>query len=105
MKTAALSAATPFILAGPARAAKDVHISVNIADGYDFLDKASFHNLADTALYTAKKLGASYADLRVCRYQNESIDTREDRVEGINSSKDLGFGVRVLVKGTWGFAS
>src|ERR1041385_6606380 len=100
MKTAAVSAAAvsaPFAFAPPARAAGE--------GGYHGLDKTSFRNLADVALRTARKLGASYADLRVCRYQNESIDTREDRVEGINSSKDVGFGVRVLLKGTWGFAS
>jgi TldD protein len=69
------------------------------------LDKREFKDLADVALSTAKKLGASYCDLRVARYMNESIDTREERVEGVNSSVNSGFGVRVIVEGTWGFAS
>jgi TldD protein len=69
------------------------------------LDKRQFKDLADVAISTAKKLGASYCDLRVARYMNESIDTREERVEGVNSSVNSGFGVRVLVEGTWGFAS
>ena len=69
------------------------------------LDKRQFKDLADAAISTAKKLDASYCDLRVARYMNESIDTREERVEGVNSSVNSGFGVRVLVEGTWGFAS
>src|SRR5688572_30664338 len=68
------------------------------------LDKRQFKDLADAAISTAKKLGASYCDLRVARYMNESIDTREERVEGVNSSVNSGFGVRVVVEGTWGFA-
>jgi TldD protein len=69
------------------------------------MDKRDFRTLADVALSTAKKLGASYADMRVCRYLRESVNAREERVESISSSVDSGFGVRVLVDGTWGFAS
>lgn len=72
---------------------------------YDQLDAAAFRNLADAALRSAKKLGASYADIRICRYASEHIASREERVEGIENSKDIGFGVRVLWRGTWGFAS
>src|SRR4051812_13366291 len=74
-------------------------------DVYQRLDKSRCHKLADLALSTAKKLGAGYADLRICRYNNEDINTREDHVESVSNSKDFGFGVRVLVNGTWGFAS
>lgn len=61
--------------------------------------------LADAALATAKKLGASYADIRINRYRNESISTRERQVLNTSSSQNFGFGVRVLIKGTWGFAA
>src|SRR5882672_6181003 len=60
------------------------------ADVAGGIDKSSFRKLADTALGTAKKLGASYADIRVCRYQHQSINTREKRVEGIDESIDSG---------------
>ena len=69
------------------------------------LDRSAFRRLADIALQTARNLGASYADLRVCRYHHESIHSREERIEGISDSRDFGFGVRVLVDGTWGFSS
>jgi TldD protein len=69
------------------------------------LDPRAFRNLADLALRTARKLGASYADLRVCRYHTEQLRTREERVESVTDARDYGLGVRVLVEGTWGFAS
>jgi len=69
------------------------------------LDKRAFEDLAGIAMRTAKQMGASYADLRVARYQNQSINSREDRIESVAESTDSGFGVRVLWEGTWGFAS
>jgi TldD protein len=61
--------------------------------------------LADVALSTAKRLGVTYADIRINRYRNESIGTREQQVQNVSRGQNFGFGVRVLYKGTWGFAS
>lgn len=66
---------------------------------------SDFRRLADTAIYTAEKNGASYSDIRFCRNRNQSISAREVRVESISDNSSIGFGVRVLVNGTWGFAS
>src|SRR5262249_42390794 len=62
-------------------------------------------HLADLAIGQAKKAGASYADIRINRYRNESIFAREQRVQNVSRTRDSGFGVRVLVKGAWGFAA
>jgi TldD protein len=61
--------------------------------------------LADVALAAAKRAGASYADIRINRYRFESVNTRERQVQNVSRNQSFGFGVRVLVKGTWGFAS
>jgi len=61
--------------------------------------------LADVALNTARKLGVTYADIRINRYRNEFIATREQQVQNVSRAQSFGFGVRVLYKGTWGFAS
>ncbi len=61
--------------------------------------------LADAALSAALSAGASYADLRVHRLVSQSIRLRDGRVESVGDSIDLGFAVRVIVDGTWGFAS
>src|SRR6266513_23465 len=63
------------------------------------------HKLADLALARARKLGASYADIRINRYRHESIFTREERVQNVSRTQSFGFGVRVLAKGAWGFAA
>ena len=62
-------------------------------------------DLADAALASAKKVGASYADIRINRYHVQFIFTRDRRVQNIVNTEDYGFGVRVIVDGTWGFAS
>ena len=62
-------------------------------------------DLADAALATARKAGASYADIRINRYRNQFIFTRDREVQNIVNTEDYGFGVRVLLDGTWGFSS
>ncbi|HYO47996.1 MAG TPA: DNA gyrase modulator, partial [Gemmatimonadota bacterium] len=61
--------------------------------------------LADIALNSARRAGASYADIRISRHFDQSIRTRERRVEGMNDEITYGFGVRVLANGVWGFAA
>ncbi len=62
-------------------------------------------DLTNRALDTATALGASYADVRVIRRIEESINIKSTRVEGVQSGETEGFGVRVLVDGGWGFAA
>ncbi len=61
--------------------------------------------LADSALSTAKKLGAAYADIRINRYRLEAVSTRERQIQNVSTGHNFGFGVRVLVNGTWGFSA
>ncbi|MBA4159523.1 MAG: TldD/PmbA family protein [Gemmatimonadetes bacterium] len=66
---------------------------------------APVRDLAMRALDAARTAGAQYADVRVNRNRSRSVATRERRVTGIDDDETLGFGVRVLVDGTWGFAA
>ena len=61
--------------------------------------------LADVALNTARMKGASYADVRIGRYLNQFIITREDKVQNIVNTESYGVGVRVIANGTWGFGA
>ena len=61
--------------------------------------------LADVALNAARGKGATYADVRIGRYLNEFIRTREDKVQDITSRESYGVGIRVIADGTWGFAA
>ncbi|MBO3748728.1 TldD/PmbA family protein [Streptosporangiaceae bacterium NEAU-GS5] len=70
----------------------------------DFL-ALPLRRLADAALQRARDLGASYAALRVERVRAESLRLFDARLEGSMDADDIGFSVRVVVDGTWGFAA
>lgn len=61
--------------------------------------------LADVALNTAKAKGATYADIRIGRYLNQVVITRENRVLNVGNGESFGVGIRVLANGCWGFAA
>lgn len=61
--------------------------------------------MADIALNAARSKGATYADVRIGRYLNQVISTREAQVQNIGNSESYGLGVRVLANGSWGFAA
>ena len=61
--------------------------------------------LADTGLSAAREAGASYCDVRIGRYLNQFITTRDLNVESVNNTESAGVGVRVLCNGAYGFAS
>ncbi|UFH51900.1 TldD/PmbA family protein [Spirosoma sp. KNUC1025] len=69
------------------------------------LDVATKKRLADAALNAAKSKGATYADVRIGRYLNQFVITREDKVQNIVNTESYGVGVRVIADGCWGFAA
>lgn len=69
------------------------------------LDTTQKKQLADVALNTAKSLGASYTDVRIGRYLNQFVTTREKKVQGVTNTESYGVGIRVIANGTWGFAA
>ncbi|TXH30911.1 MAG: TldD/PmbA family protein [Cyclobacteriaceae bacterium] len=69
------------------------------------MDTAEKKKLADIALNTTKSLGATYTDVRIGRYLNQFVTTREKKVQGIANTESFGVGIRVIVNGTWGFAA
>ncbi|GHH55137.1 TldD/PmbA family protein [Streptomyces candidus] len=61
--------------------------------------------LADAALARARALGAEHADFRLERVRSASWRLRDARPSGSSDSTDLGYAVRVVHGGAWGFAS
>lgn len=61
--------------------------------------------LASAALNAAQMAGADYADIRISTSRTQRASTRERIVTGVADSETSGFGLRVLVDGTWGFAA
>jgi TldD protein len=70
----------------------------------DFLELPR-HQLADAALSAAVDAGASYADLRIHAITTEIVQLRDGELEAAVVNREIGQAVRVIVDGTWGFAS
>jgi TldD protein len=62
-------------------------------------------DLAHEAIEAARKAGADYADARFVTEESESLSVRNQEMEGIDRSLSQGVGIRVLVRGFWGFAA
>lgn len=57
------------------------------------------------ALNAARSAGAAYSDVRIGRYQNNFVVTREKQIVQVVDTDSIGAGIRALVDGTWGFAA
>jgi TldD protein len=75
---------------------------------------SQLETLAGFALDTARAAGASYADIRINRYQTQMISVRAvpdlatgkvNMVPFVLDRESFGFGIRVLAEGAWGFAA
>ncbi|MEU0986857.1 TldD/PmbA family protein [Streptomyces sp. NPDC005953] len=61
--------------------------------------------LADAALARARALGAHHADFRFERVRSAAWRLRDAKPSGSSDTTDLGYAVRVVHGGAWGFAS
>ena len=62
-------------------------------------------DLIDHALNIAKLKWARYADIRIIDRREQVVSVKNGNVDGIGDQNSQGFGVRVLVNNSWGFAS
>ena len=69
------------------------------------IPSADKRQLADAALGAARSAGASYCDVRIGRYLNQFVITRETKVQNVVNTESSGVGVRVIANGAWGFAA
>jgi len=61
--------------------------------------------LASLALDTATQRGATYADVRMVQDRSRALATKNGKIGNASDSQSLGFSVRVIVNGAWGFAA
>ncbi len=61
-------------------------------------------DLALLAIDTAKARGATYADVRIIETTCERLSVRNGAIGGLSLVDDIGFGVRAIKNGAWGFA-
>src|SRR5436190_23739932 len=69
------------------------------------VDVAQKKRMADVALNAARSKGATYSDVRIGRYLQQFVVTREDKVENVVNTESYGMGIRVISNGGWGFAA
>ncbi len=74
-----------------------------MTDGW--IERSIKKKLSDIALNVARSARAEYCDVRIGRYLNQYVRTREDKVQGITNTESYGAGIRVIVNGTWGFSA
>ncbi|MGB2697790.1 MAG: DNA gyrase modulator, partial [Candidatus Zixiibacteriota bacterium] len=61
--------------------------------------------ITEIALNTARDKGASYSDVRIVQTQDEGVSIKNGVPELTDRSESMGFGIRVIAFGCWGFAS
>lgn len=61
-------------------------------------------DFAQRAVDTARVRGASYADCRIIFTKEQVITVQDGKIGDLDLSEDVGFGVRVIADGAWGFA-
>jgi TldD protein len=69
------------------------------------VDVAIKKRMSDVALTAARAKGATYTDVRLGRYLNEYVVTRDKNIENIVDTESYGMGIRVIANGCWGFAA
>src|SRR5215510_7959001 len=71
-----------------------------------FEDTINFmKDLIEHALNVARLKAARYADIRIIDRREQVVSVKNGNVDGIGDQDSQGFGVRVLVGNSWGFAS
>jgi TldD protein len=61
--------------------------------------------LIERALDAADRAGASYADVRVVERLTEQLTVKNGALEAAASGSSVGFGIRALIDGAWGFSA
>ncbi len=64
-----------------------------------------YRRMADAALARAQDFHVSHADFRFERVRSQDVRVRDGRLQGASDYEDIGFAVRVVLNGAWGFAS
>jgi TldD protein len=64
-----------------------------------------YRRLAAAALSRARDFGVTHADFRFERVRYQHLSVRDGNLQGAEDAEDLGFAVRVVHRGAWGFAA
>jgi TldD protein len=99
------STAAAASLVWPTKAITELDPRRPIRDGFGISDRSWFdpNDIAAKALEAARAAGASYADIRVDHKISQRIVIRGEFGGEVDYTDNVGFGVRVIADGQWGF--
>ena len=60
---------------------------------------------ANKAIEIADKHKADFGDIRIIEARRQTLSVKQGEIGALNDTVTLGFGVRILFDGAWGFAS
>ena len=69
------------------------------------MSSPAWDEFVELALKRITASGAEYGDIRIQDSTTEHIEGEDQRIASIRDVRDIGFGVRVLYHGAWGFAA
>src|SRR3954447_12367384 len=64
-----------------------------------------YRKLAGAALSRVRDFGVTHAEFRFERVRYQHLSVRDGALQGAEDGEDLGFAVRVVHHGAWGFAA
>jgi TldD protein len=64
-----------------------------------------YRKMAEAALARAQDFHVAHADFRFERIRSQSVRVRDGRLQGASDGEVVGFSVRVVLDGAWGFAA
>ncbi|AFZ33878.1 peptidase U62 modulator of DNA gyrase [Stanieria cyanosphaera PCC 7437] len=67
--------------------------------------KKTTKELATLAIDLIRQSGCEYGEIRICSYRHQSLTARDLSLSHLADDVSSGFGVRVLLNGSWGFAA
>ena len=62
-------------------------------------------SLAQLAIQRIQELGCDYGEIRLCKYRRQSLWAQDLSLKRLSDNESSGFGIRVLWRGSWGFAA
>lgn len=62
-------------------------------------------DLAQLAIALIQRSGCEYGEIRLCNYRKQSLWVQDYSLKRLSDDENSGFGVRVLWRGSWGFAA
>jgi TldD protein len=63
------------------------------------------YDLAHLAIDLIRQSSCEYGEIRICQYRNQRLSAQDYSLKNLSDNVSSGFGIRLLWRGSWGFAA